>query len=42
MRVKALLLAATYTLIILGVASLITGCEAAKTVYHACRDGLCR
>lgn len=45
MRTKALLFAATYMLIILGVAIILTGCEAAREIgratYHACRDGLC-
>lgn len=42
MRVKAILLAAAYTLILFGVATMITGCEAARTLYHTCKDGLCR
>lgn len=42
MRVKAFLLAAAYSLIVLGIASMLTACETAKTVYDACRGGYCR
>ena len=46
MRVKALLIAASYSLAILFAATLLMGCEAAREVsraaYHACKDGLCR
>lgn len=42
MRVKAILLATAYVLIVLGIASLLTACETARAVVHACRDGLCR
>lgn len=42
MRVKALLLATAYTLIVFGIATMITGCSTIKTAVDACRDGLCR
>ena len=42
MRAKAFLLAVTYTLILFGVATLLTGCEAGRALYHACKDGNCR
>lgn len=42
MHIKALLLATAYTLVVLGIATMLTACEAAKTVYDACRGGYCR
>lgn len=46
MRVKALMIAAAYSLAIVFAATLLMGCEAAreigKAAYDACRDGLCR
>lgn len=42
MHIKAILLAAAYTLVVLGIATMITGCEAARTIYHAQKDGLLR
>lgn len=45
MRVKALLIAAAYSLAILSAATMLMGCEAAREIgraaYHACKDGLC-
>ena len=42
MHIRAILLAAAYTLIVFGVAVLITGCSTTKALIDACRDGLCR
>lgn len=42
MGAKAVLLAAAYSLIMLGLASLLTGCAEVRTIYHACKDGNCR
>lgn len=42
MQIKALLLAAAYTLVVLGIATMLTACGTVKTVIDTCRDGLCR
>jgi hypothetical protein len=42
MRVKAFLIASTYILILFCAASLLTGCETGRALYHACKDGHCR
>lgn len=42
MHVKAVLLAAAYTLIVLGIAVMITGCETVKTIHDAYKDGVLR
>lgn len=31
-----------YGVVAVGLIFLMTGCQAAKTVFDACRDGLCR
>lgn len=42
MRIKAMLLAIAYTLVVLGIATIISGCSTGKALIDACRDGLCR
>lgn len=42
MQIKALLLAAAYSLVVLGIATMLTACETGRALYHACRDGGCR
>lgn len=37
-----MLIAAMYSLALVGLMSMLTGCEAARIAYHACKGGNCR
>jgi len=39
---RAMLATLMYSLALFGIMSMLTGCEAARAVYHACKDGNCR
>lgn len=42
MRIKAMLIVAMYSLALVSLMTMMTGCETVRTVYHACKDGNCR